>query len=212
VRHITPQICAQFSCISLFLIFNSASIAQIRPGPGTRPNVSNREWALLNLRKDLLHPGVSLEQEARILLATLKDDFRKLQIVNNDLMQRTLIELQKNPEAISIKEIRASLGEMQKRAERLRSNLRLPEVRIPKAEGMQEMASVPSFTKTLVVLDDTVMKFVENPIFQQPRILDAQKSTSASEDLCKILRLTEALRKMAKEDAFLRELAKAPSM
>jgi hypothetical protein len=212
VRHITPQICAQFSCISLFLIFNSASIAQIRPGSGTRPNVSNREWALLNLRKDLLHPEVSLEQEARILLATLKDDFRKLQIVNNDLMQRTLIELQKNPEAISIKEIRASLGEMQKRAERLRSNLRLPEVRIPKAEGMQEMASVPSFTKTLVVLDDTVMKFVENPIFQQPRILDAQKSTSASEDLCKILRLTEALRKMAKEDAFLRELAKAPSM
>jgi hypothetical protein len=211
VRHITPRLCAQFSCISLFLIFNSASIAQIRPGPATRPNVPNPEWALLNVRKDWLHPEVSLEQEARILLATLKDDFRKLQIVNNDLMQRTLIELQKNPEAISIKEIRASLGEMQKRADRLRSNLRLPEVRIPKAENMQEMASVPSLTKGLLMLDQTVMKFVENPIFQQPGILDAQKSTSAAEDLCKILRLTEALRRMANEDAVVSELARAPS-
>ena len=211
MRHITPRLCAQFSCISLFLIFNSASIAQIRPGPGTRPNVPNSEWTLVNLRKDLLHPNVSVEQEARILLATLKDDFRKLQIVNNDLMQRTLIESLKNPEAISIKEIRASLGEMQKRADRLRINLRLPEVKIPKAEGMQEMASLPSLTKGLLVLDQTVMKFVENSIFQQPGILDAQKSTSAAEDLCKILRLTEALRKMAKEEAVLRELAKAPS-
>ena len=193
MRHITPQLCAQLSCISLFLIFNSASIAQIRTGPRTRPDVPNREWALANLRKDS-RSKVSLEQEARILLATLKDDFRQLQIVNNDLMQRTFIDSRKNPEAISSKEIRASLGEMQKRADRLRTNLRLPEVKTSKDEFTFEMST------GLLALDQTVMKFVENPIFQQPGILDAQKSTSAAEDLSKILRLTEALRKKAKEE------------
>jgi hypothetical protein len=120
-------------------------------------------------------------------------------------MQRTFIESAKNPEAISSKEIRASLGEIQKRADRLRTNLRLPEVKTSKDEFTFEMST------GLLLLDQTVMRFVENPIFQQPGILDAQKSTSAAEDLNKILRLTQALRKKAKEDAVVRELARAPS-
>jgi hypothetical protein len=191
VRHITPRLCAQLSCISLFLIYNSASIAQIRTAPHTRANVPNH--ALADLLKDL-RPKISLEQEARILRAKIKDDFRQLQIVNNDLMQRTLIESRKNPQAISSKEIRASLGEMQKRASRLQTNLRLPEVKKAKEEFNFEMSN------GLLVLDETVMRFVENPIFQRPGILDAEQSVSASEDLSKILRLTELLRKMVKED------------
>ena len=197
MRRITPQLCAQLSCISLFLIFNSASIAQVRPVAGTRPAVSNHDWTLANARKDV-RPNISVERQARILLATLKDDFRQLQIVNNDLMQRTFIDSRSNPEAITNKEIRSSLGEMQKRADRLRTNLRLPEIQISKPES-QELASVPDLSKGLLVLDQTVMKFVKNPIFQQPGILDTEKSTSAAEDLSKILRLTEVLRKLAKE-------------
>ena len=198
MRRITPQLCAQLSCISLFLIINSTSIAQVRPLPGTRPAVSNHDWTLANIRKDA-RPNVSLEREARILLATLKDDFRQLQIVNNDLMQRTLIESRRNPDAISNKEIRSSLVEMQKRADRLRTNLRLPEIQISKPES-QELASLPDLSKGLLALDQSVMKFVKNPIFQQPGILDAEKSTSAAEDLNRILRLTEVLRKLAKEN------------
>lgn len=209
MRRITPQLCAQLSCISLFLIFNSVSTAQVRPVPGPRPAVSNHDWTLANIRKDL-RPKVSVEREARILLATLKDDFRQLQIVNNDLMQRTLIESRKNPEAISNKEIRSSLGEMQKRADRLRTNLRLPEIQISKPEG-QELASVPDLSKGLLALDQTVMKFVQNPIFQQPGILDAEKSTSAAEDLSRILRLTEVLRKLAKENFVPGQLAQQDS-
>lgn len=209
MRRITPQLCAQLSCIALFLIFNSVSMAQVRPLPATRPAVSNHDWTLANIRKDV-RPNVSVEREARILLATLKDDFRQLQIVNNDLMQRTLIESRRNPEAISNKEIRSSLGEMQKRADRLRTNLRLPEIQISKPEG-QELASVPDLSKGLLALDQSVMKFVKNPIFQQPGILDAEKSTSAAQDLSRILRLTEVLRKLAKDNVVPNQLAQQDS-
>jgi hypothetical protein len=57
------------------------------------------------------------------------------------------------------------------------------------------------------MLDQTVMKFVENPIFQRPGILDAHQSTSAAEDLNRILRLAEALRKLAKADPSVSQLA-----
>ncbi len=62
------------------------------------------------------------------------------------------------------------------------------------------MASLSNLSAGLMVLDQTVMKFVENPVFQQLGILDTQKSTAAAEDLGKMLRLTEALRKLAKAD------------
>ena len=206
MRHITPQRCAQLSCISLFLIFTCPSAAQIRPAPGTRQDIPNREWALSNLRKDL-RPDISVEREARILLMTLKDDFRQLQIVNNELMDRTFIQSRNNPKAITSKEIRSSLGEIHKRAGRLRTNLRLPEVKTRKDDISEDRLPGRTMLSSLLILDETVMKVVENPIFQQPGVFDAQHSLRAAEDLNKILRLTDFLRKLAKEDPSL-QLAK----
>jgi hypothetical protein len=152
-----------------------------------------------------------MEQQARILLTALKDDFRQLQMINNDLMQRTLVDVRKDPEAISSKEIRSRLGEIHKRADRLRTNLRLPDVEPPRVEITQMLVSDQDLSKGLLSLDQAVMKFVENPIFQRPGILDTQQSMSAAEDLGRILRITEVLRKLAKQDFAVKQLArKAP--
>jgi hypothetical protein len=136
---------------------------------------------------------------------TLKEDFRQLQIVNNQLMERTFVQSRNNPDAITSKEIRSSLGEIQKRAGRLRTNLRLPEVKTRK-DGIN-LDGLPGRTMSsgLLVLDQTVTKFVENPIFQRPGVLDAQHSLRAAEDLNKILRLTDSLRKLAKEDPWAKQ-------
>ena len=207
MRRISPQLCAQLSCISLFLIFNSPLAAQIRPGPGTRADIGNREWNLANLRKDL-RSNAGMEQQARILLTALKDDFRQLQMINNDLMQRTLVDARKNPEAISSKEIRARLSEIHKRADRLRANLRLPNVELPKEAIDQELVSAQDLSKGLLMLDQLVMKFVENPIFQRPGILDTQQSMSAADDLGRVLRVTKVLKKLAKQDSAVEELGR----
>jgi len=52
----------------------------------------------------------------------------------------------------------------------------------------------------LLILDQVVVSFVDNPIFQQPLVLDAQMSVRAAGDLNKILGLTESLRKLARQD------------
>ena len=207
MRHITPQLCAQFSCISLFLIFSSPAAAQLQPTPRIRPGISAREWDLSNLRRDL-PPAINVEQEARILLMTLREDFRQLQIVNNELMKRTFLPSRNNPDAttsrgprITNQEIRSSLGEIQKRAGRLRTNLRLPDVNTRKEDDIREQrVAGRTMSSGLLMLDQTVTKFVENPYFQQLKVLDAQHALRAAEDLNKILRLTDSLRKLAKED------------
>ena len=199
MRHITPQLCAQLFCISLFLIFNSHSAAQVRREPGIRYEIPNPDRTLVNPRREL-QPEINIERQARILLAALKEDFRQLQVVNNELMERTVLESRHNPERITSKEIRSSLSEIQKRARRLRTNLRLPEVETRKDDINKDGLSGFSLSSGLIMLDQTVTKFVENPVFQKPGVFDAHDSLRAAEDVNKILRLTESLCRLAKED------------
>jgi hypothetical protein len=116
-----------------------------------------------------------------------------LQIVNNDLMKRTFVESKIKPE-----EIRASLGEMRKLAQRLRTSFNLPE---PKSADKGAATDYHmKLSPGLLLLDQAVMRFVENPFFQQPRVLDMELVSRAGSDLNEILRLTDFLRKLTKEN------------
>jgi len=194
VRHISPRLCAQVSCFFLLFLFANTSYGQL-PNPAVRlpQRIPAREQALGNLRIGADPVERELEREKRILLVTLKEDFRQLQIVNNELMKRTFVPRSGNS-PITPKEIRASLGEIQNRARRLKVNFRLPDAQ---ANAKEDIVTLPS---GLLRLDEKVMRFVDNPIFQQLRVVDAQLSVQAAEDLEAILRLTDSLRKLAKEE------------
>jgi hypothetical protein len=207
VRHIFPQLCAQLSFISLSLILVSTSYGQVRsPINRVQQSLPSREQSVSNLRIDANRTERELERDKRILLVTLKEDFRQLQIVELDLMKRIFCHSANEAVAISRKEIRASLGEIQNRAQRLKTNFRLPEVKSDKRakEGASQFApssaQFGTLSEGLLILDRTVMKFVENPIFQQLKVLDAELSLQAAQDLNKILHLTDSLRKLAKQD------------
>jgi len=179
----------------LFL-FVSTSYGQL-PNPAVRlpQRIPAREQALGNLRANPIER--EFEREKRILLVTLKEDFRQLQIVNNELMKRTFLPRSSGIPPITPREVRSSLGEIQNRARRLKMNFRLPEVEADK--NAKESAAV-TLSSGLLILDERVMRFVDNPIFQQLLVVDARLSVKAAEDLDVILRLTESLRKLAKED------------
>jgi hypothetical protein len=168
----------------------------MRPG-NARQDIQNREWALGNIRRDVSRDVNSqFAREQKLAQLALRDDFRKLQLVNNDLMKRTFVQATIKP-----KEIRSSLGEMRKLAQRLRVSFNLPE---PESLKNSSKASVPpyhvSLSPGLLLLDQAVMKFVENPLFQQPKVLDTELSFRAATDLNEILRLTDFLRKLTKQD------------
>jgi hypothetical protein len=190
VRRFAPQVRLSLFVFCLLLFFASTSHGQIPIAPGNgRQDIQNREWALTNLRREVNH---TYERERKVLQLTVREDFRKLQLVNNDLMKRTF--LQPSETEISLKEIRSSLGEIRKVAQRLKVNLTLPKV-----ESQKNSDSAMGLYRGLIVLDKTVMRFVENPFFQQPKVLDAESSIQARKDLDEILRLTDFLKKLAKD-------------
>ena len=65
---------------------------------------------------------------------------------------------------------------------------------------MESLTSNTTLSAGLLILDKVVVTFIDNPIFQQPLVLDAQRSVRAAGDLNKILGLTESLRKLARQD------------
>ena len=199
MRHISPQLCAQLSCISLLLIFASTSYGQITLAPPrVGQSIPSREQALADLRIKAVSDR-DFEREKRLLLFTLKEDFRQLQIVELALMRRVFEPSRHNLEPISRQEIRASLSEIQSRARRLKTNLRLPEAKTER-DTMESLTSNTTLSAGLLILDQAVVTFIDNPIFQQLLVLDAQMSVRAAGDLNKILGLTESLRKLARQD------------
>lgn len=185
MRRFAPQLFAQLFCISLVLFSFSASQGQTRPTP--LQQVQNRHVPLDSLRHQAhVQPPTRDKQQA---IAALRNDFRQLQVVNNNLMLRVF---DPGPtQKLTNKEIRSSLGEIKKRAERVAYSFGIPKIE-----------AKPETDVTLDVglrqLDKAVMSFVHNPLFQQSKIYDAELESRAAKDLSEVLRLTEVLRKLTK--------------
>ncbi len=188
MRRFAPQLSAQLCCISLLLSCISHSQAQSSNRLAAQQQIQNREWALENLRRQArLQPNA---REKRVDQLALRNDFRQLQIVNNSLMAR-VFETGPEIQKITNKEIRSSLGEIKKLAERLRSSLAIPKTE-PKPETEVDL------TAGLRQLDEALMRFVDNPLFQQPRVYDTEMASRAAGDLTEVMRLADVLRKLTK--------------
>jgi hypothetical protein len=192
VLHITPRVCAPLFCISLLPLFVSTSHSQT-----PMQNIKNRDDALENYARKEGRRGTRPDPNTALRLKSLKDDFRQLQIVNNELIARTD---KRSREPMNFDEIRSSLGEIHKLAQRLLINLKLPDVKKEKDEISDRESPKISLPSGLLILDQKVMEFVQNPIFQQPLVLDAKLSVIAAQDLKDILRLTDMLRKETNPD------------
>jgi hypothetical protein len=170
VRRFAPQLCAQVFCITLLLLFVSNSKAQLPIQERIQDPVA-REKLLARLAR--------------------RDDFRKLQVVNNDLMKRVFKP--SGTQNITLGEIRSRLSEIRKLAERLRESLDLP--KLETEEPAIDLALKPG----LLQLDKTIVSFVDNPSFRELRVYDAELASQAAKDLHEVSRLAEALRRLTKE-------------
>ena len=184
MRRVAPQVFAQLFCITLLLFCVSNSQAQVPP----QVEVQNRGWMLSNMKRVV---GVDERAREKLLVQiALREDYRKLQVVNNDLMKRVFRPAAN--QTATEKEITSRLSEIKKLAERLRENFGFP-----KEEG-DEPANDLALKPGLLQLDQTIMSFVDNPLLREPRVYDTKLASEAARDLDSVSRLADALKKLAK--------------
>jgi hypothetical protein len=135
--------------------------------------------------------GDPLAREKLLAQLAVRDDFRKLQVVNNDLMKRVFKP--SDNQTITPKEIRSRLSEIKKIAERLRQSFALP--KFEKDKVTTDLA----LKAGLLELDKTIVNFVDNPSFRELRVYDTEQASQAARDLNEVARLAEALRKLTRE-------------
>jgi hypothetical protein len=118
----------------------------------------------------------------------IKEDFERIQIINSDVLQAGA-----PGSAPDYKRISEAASEIRKRAARLNSNLFPTEPggrskgKKPEAEEGQDLKSL------LAAVDGAIISFVNNPIFQNTKVVNPEDSAKARRDLDLVIKLSAKL-------------------
>jgi hypothetical protein len=190
----------------LFLLLAATALipALIAPAPAQRGKSRNpaaaakardnesyqREMRLRSLTTDSKKRD---DKQQRLLLTQIKEDFEQIQQINNETM-RTI----SNSETLDYKLISSTFGEINKRAKRLKTNLSIPEAE-EKPVIKTAASNGDQLKESLLELDDLIMSFVTNPLFQNPSVIDVELSARAGRDLEGIIYMSQNVKKTAEK-------------
>jgi hypothetical protein len=122
----------------------------------------------------------------------IKEDFERIQIINNNVLQA-----QASGGALDYARISEAASEIKKRAARLKTKLftsdsgKSPKEKETEADGARDLKSL------LAELDGAISGFVTNPMFKRLRVVDAQHSAKARRDLERVIKLSARVRREA---------------
>ena len=195
------------AAILITLLFAVPLLAQQAPGPpGTPTNdpndpvnqdhinktdMRNREFLLGNARKPIRRAAWGPDAAA---IPKIKDDFERLQLINNELMIAVFAKNVLDP-----KQIGKATSDIAKRATRLMSNLAYPK---PDEEEktVNNNDDKNDIRLALSKLDTAVMSVVNNPIFQIDRqVVNTQLAMKVTKDLTTVVRLSDTIRRQAQD-------------
>jgi len=170
-------------------LFGQVSVRQptLNPNSPAQSEMQAREWALAHIPDEV---NKHFKKEQVSLFAQIREDFTRLQLVNNEMMQTVFVK--KN---VDRKLIAATTAEINKRAGRLSENLVLPRLD-DKAKNQKgdDAGNDSGLQERLLKLDRCIMSFIGNPLFKQPNVVDAQLALKARRDLDLIIRLSKQLK------------------
>ena len=133
------------------------------------------------------------DRSQRVIYEQIREDFHRLQLVNNEMMQATFPA--KSAYTPDSNHISKSTDEIHKRAKRLLTNLRLPETEIKEQKPANEdIANANQLKSALLELDSLVMSFIGNPTFKHPNVVDVVESVRAKRDLLGIIELSRRIK------------------
>jgi hypothetical protein len=198
---------------AVVVILTTTSLATQVFAQGRVPNrtgVPNRTAAAEGLRRENARQQRELElrsveslgrtkpavedRSVRVIYQQVREDFQRLQIVNNEMMKATFPN--KSAYTPDSNRISKSTEEINKRASRLLTNLRLPETDDKEQKpANEEILHVYQLKSALLALDSLVMSFVSNPTFEHPNtVVDVAQSLKAKRDLQGIIELSRRIK------------------
>ncbi|HEX8502031.1 MAG TPA: hypothetical protein VF659_15715 [Pyrinomonadaceae bacterium] len=140
--------------------------------------------------EDELRKPAGHEEELRLALDQIKEDYEHIQLVNNELAKAT-----SDPAALDLRLAGESASEIRKRAERLLTNLALPDVPADMERVKMPSEGEGQLRPSLVMLRRLVERFVRSPLFRDVNVIDAQVSTRTRRDLEGIVELSGRLKR-----------------
>jgi hypothetical protein len=178
-----------FAAVALLLVMPRANLAQgVDPEAERIRDEKQREMQLRNLGAGAPH---SNEAVVKAALDQLNQDFRRIQIIRNDIAHALKVE-----GAIDYRRVSGQTAEVRKRALRMQSYLALRA-----ADGKEEPAQVEydgeQVKDALVRLCKRIDSFVANPKFTSPLVADVGGTADASRDLQEIIALSGAVKSSA---------------
>jgi hypothetical protein len=125
----------------------------------------------------------------------IKDDFRDLQSLHNKMMADAWLQ-----ETLDYSSIAEMVSKIRGKANSLKEGLSLPQSDEPKTDlKMPAVTTVRQFREELLLLDKTLMRFVNNPVFQAANSVDVNLAKKASDDLDQVISLTVDLKQNAQK-------------
>ena len=185
----------QLLFIALFLAGSFSDVQGQRRSPNT-DRARNIERAEMNRLLLLAVPKDKESESMRLArFKKIKDDFRDLQSLNNKMMADAWMQ-----ETLDYSYISEMVSKIRSKANDLKEALSLPEPEKPQtALEVPAVTTVRKFREELLLLDKTLMNFVNNPVFQAANTVDVNLAKKASDDLEQVIFLTVELKQNAQK-------------
>jgi hypothetical protein len=188
-----------FAAVALLLAIPLASLAQgsvptapnVDPEAGRIRDEKEREMQLRNLGAGTPH---SNEKVVKAALDQLNQDFKRIQIIRNDIAHAINVE-----GTLDYRRVSDETAEVKKRALRMQSYLALrgSSADVKDQAGQQVEYDDKQLKDALVRLCKRIDSFVANPKFTSPLVSDVGGTADATRDLREIIVLSVGIRSSA---------------
>ncbi|HEU0252365.1 MAG TPA: hypothetical protein VFR12_04985 [Pyrinomonadaceae bacterium] len=180
----------------LLTVFGSADVVNCQtrvPGTGIRDGnraMDEYDRTINRMKND----AKAVNARRRSLFPQINEDFQRIQVIHNEI-----VRMLKPDNGFNYDRLAELSDDLKRRTNRLRTNLALPEPEKAETEGTHSEAIDDAHMKdNIAELHDLIVSFVANPIFKNLGVVDSNEIYSASDNLTKIVGISDEIKKEAK--------------
>lgn len=190
-RRFQLAVVIQLALIPVFVIVVAAQSR--RSAEATRRAIANDTFRELmkKERETLMAPSPRSDAERAAALKQVREDFKAIQDVNNKMMSQAWAR-----DPVDYDQTTSMLGEINDKAVRLKNNLALPQPEKIQPKSLTAAGS-KEFRLALLLMDRSLMNFVNNPIFRERNVVEVNFAAQATRDLDDVITYSANLRKIA---------------